>query len=118
MDCEYSEGYHDWQRKEREADEDYAAGRYEEFDSMEDFIASLDEPRPIVRSYDTDPMAKIGRLALPWTTLGLLIVHIGAVFVAFGKIAAAVVTLLAAGALIGRWVYRTVVGYPRGRNRR
>ena len=30
-----------WQAKEREADEDIAAGRTEKFDTMEDFLASL-----------------------------------------------------------------------------
>lgn len=31
-----------WMR-EREADEDYAAGRFKEYDSMDEFIADLDE---------------------------------------------------------------------------
>lgn len=32
-----------WQRMEREADEDLAAGRHETFDNVEDFIADLDD---------------------------------------------------------------------------
>ena len=32
----------EWQEKEREADEDIAAGRVERFDSMEELLASLD----------------------------------------------------------------------------
>jgi len=32
-----------WQRMEREAEEDIAAGRVERFESAEDFIASLDD---------------------------------------------------------------------------
>lgn len=31
----------EWQAKERQADEDIAEGRYEEFDNLDDFIASL-----------------------------------------------------------------------------
>ncbi|MHB8618686.1 MAG: AbrB/MazE/SpoVT family DNA-binding domain-containing protein [Chloroflexota bacterium] len=31
-----------WQRMERQADQDYAAGRYQTFDDMEDFLADLD----------------------------------------------------------------------------
>lgn len=31
-----------WQQMEREADEDYAAGRYKRFDNVEDFLAYLD----------------------------------------------------------------------------
>jgi hypothetical protein len=31
----------EWQRWEAEADEDFRSGRYEDFDSMDDFIASL-----------------------------------------------------------------------------
>lgn len=31
-----------WQRIEREADEDYAAGRWEQFDEVESFLADLD----------------------------------------------------------------------------
>ena len=31
-----------WQRMEREADEDFAAGRYSTFDDVEDFLADLD----------------------------------------------------------------------------
>jgi hypothetical protein len=31
-----------WQRKEREAEEDLAAGRYKTFDTMEEFLADLD----------------------------------------------------------------------------
>ena len=31
-----------WQQMEREADEDYAAGRYKTFDNVEAFIADLD----------------------------------------------------------------------------
>ena len=31
----------EWQAKEREVDEDIKAGRYEEFDNMDDFIDSL-----------------------------------------------------------------------------
>jgi len=31
----------EWQAKERQADEDKTAGRYEEFPTMEDFIADL-----------------------------------------------------------------------------
>ncbi len=31
-----------WQRMEREADSDIAAGRVEQFDSAEDFVADLD----------------------------------------------------------------------------
>lgn len=31
-----------WQRMEREADEAYAAGRYQSFDDVEDFLADLD----------------------------------------------------------------------------
>lgn len=33
----------EWQAWEQEADEDLQVGRYEVFDSMDDFIASLDE---------------------------------------------------------------------------
>src|SRR5438128_1572007 len=31
-----------WQQMEREADEDYAAGRYKTFDDVESFLADLD----------------------------------------------------------------------------
>jgi hypothetical protein len=31
-----------WQQMEREADEDYAAGRHKRFDNVEDFLAYLD----------------------------------------------------------------------------
>lgn len=31
-----------WQQMERETDEDYAAGRWKQFDNGEDFIADLD----------------------------------------------------------------------------
>lgn len=31
-----------WQQMEREADEDYAAGRYKTFDNVDDFLADLD----------------------------------------------------------------------------
>lgn len=31
-----------WQQMEREADEDYATGRYKHFDNVEDFLAHLD----------------------------------------------------------------------------
>jgi AbrB family looped-hinge helix DNA binding protein len=31
-----------WQQMEREADEDYAAGRYKTFDSADEFLADLD----------------------------------------------------------------------------
>lgn len=31
-----------WQRMERQADDDYAAGRYKTFDDVEDFLADLD----------------------------------------------------------------------------
>jgi len=31
-----------WQRMEREADEDFAAGRYKTFDDVESFLADLD----------------------------------------------------------------------------
>mgnify|MGYP005846590403 CR=1 FL=1 len=31
----------EWQAKEREADEDLAAGRYKDFDTMDDFLADL-----------------------------------------------------------------------------
>lgn len=33
----------EWQEKERQADEDMKAGRYEEFDTVEELIASLRE---------------------------------------------------------------------------
>ncbi len=32
-----------WQQMEREDDEDYAAGRYKTYDSLESFLAGLDE---------------------------------------------------------------------------
>lgn len=32
-----------WQKMEREADEDFAAGRYKEYDNVEDLIADLHE---------------------------------------------------------------------------
>ena len=31
-----------WQAMEREADEDYAAGRFKSFDNVDDFLAELD----------------------------------------------------------------------------
>ncbi len=37
----------EWQRREREADADYATGRYRVHDSTEDFIASLRSRGPI-----------------------------------------------------------------------
>ena len=33
-----------WQRMEREADEDYAAGRYRVYDDAESFLADLEKP--------------------------------------------------------------------------
>lgn len=36
-----------WQRREREADEDYAAGRYRLQDSAEEFIAELERHGPV-----------------------------------------------------------------------
>jgi len=33
----------EWQAKEREADEDYAAGRFDRFESDEEFIAELEQ---------------------------------------------------------------------------
>ncbi|MGI8856978.1 MAG: AbrB/MazE/SpoVT family DNA-binding domain-containing protein [Thermomicrobiales bacterium] len=35
-----------WQQMEREADEDYAAGRFRRFDNVEDFLAHLDADLP------------------------------------------------------------------------
>jgi hypothetical protein len=32
----------EWQAKEREADEDYAAGRFDRFENDDDFIAELE----------------------------------------------------------------------------
>ncbi len=37
----------EWQKREREADEDYAAGRYRVHESTEDFIASLKSRGPV-----------------------------------------------------------------------
>jgi antitoxin MazE len=47
-----------WQRLEREADEDYAAGRYRLHDSTEEFVSELErhgpvEPAPDLPSDDT-----------------------------------------------------------------
>ena len=36
----------EWQRKEREADADYAAGRFRVHDSTDDFLAALDRGGP------------------------------------------------------------------------
>lgn len=32
----------EWQRKEREADEAYTAGRFKQFDTIDEFLADLD----------------------------------------------------------------------------
>ena len=44
-----------WQRMEREADEDYAAGRYRVHDSTEEFIAELERHGPVEPAPDLPP---------------------------------------------------------------
>lgn len=79
-------------------------------------IGDNPEPPVIIRG-GVDPMAKIGRFGMPWTTLTLLIVPIGAVIVAFGPLIAAVVVLIAAAALVGQWGWRVVSSYSRKQGR-
>jgi hypothetical protein len=78
------------------------------------------EPRPIVRSYDTDPMAKIGRLALPWTTLTMLLTAVGSVLVALWDAGRVVIMVGAGVLLLARWIWQSraaVVGYSRKQGR-
>jgi hypothetical protein len=78
------------------------------------------EKLPIVRSYDTDPMAKIGRLALPWTTLTMLLTAGGAVVVALWEKGRLVIMVGAGVLLLARWIWQSrqaVVGYSRRQGR-
>lgn len=87
-------------------------------DEWVDWMRSDDaapEPRLIVRAADTDPMAKIGYLGIPWTTLTMLIVVVGSVLMV-------IVPPLAIAVLVGgavffgvRWLVRWASGYSRGR---